>query len=78
MGSMAASGGYWISALADEIWATPTTLTGSIGIYGAFPTLDKALAKLGIYTDGVGTTDLAGATGSSPQSHCREGHPEFY
>ena len=61
MGSMAASGGYWISALADEIWATPTTLTGSIGIYGAFPTLDKALAKLGIYTDGVGTTDLAGA-----------------
>lgn len=61
MGSMAASGGYWISSLADEIWATPTTLTGSIGIYGAFPTLDKSLAKLGVHTDGVGTTELAGA-----------------
>jgi protease-4 len=61
MGSMAASGGYWISALADEIWATPTTLTGSIGIYGAFPTLDKTLARLGVHTDGVGTTELAGS-----------------
>lgn len=61
MGSMAASGGYWISALADEIWATPTTLTGSIGIYGMFPTLDKTLAKLGVHTDGVGTTELAGS-----------------
>lgn len=61
MGSMAASGGYWVSALADEIWATPTTLTGSIGIYGAFPTLDKSFAKLGIHNDGVGTTALSGA-----------------
>ena len=61
MGSMAASGGYWVSALADEIWATPTTLTGSIGIFGAFPTIDQTLANLGINTDGVGTTKLAGA-----------------
>lgn len=61
MGSMAASGGYWISADADEIWATPTTLTGSIGIYGAFPTVERSLAKLGISTDGIGTTKLAGA-----------------
>jgi protease-4 len=61
MGSMAASGGYWIAAPADEIWATPTTLTGSIGIFGVFPTIDKTLAKLGINSDGVGTTDLAGA-----------------
>lgn len=61
MGSMAASGGYWISSMADQIWATPTTLTGSIGIYGAFPTLDKSFAKLGIYNDGVGTTDVAGS-----------------
>lgn len=62
MGSMAASGGYWISAQADEIWAMPTTLTGSIGIFGAFPTIDKTLAEVGINTDGVGTTTLAGAT----------------
>ena len=61
MGSMAASGGYWISALADEIWAMPTTLTGSIGIFGAFPTIDQTLAKLGITTDGVGTTSVAGS-----------------
>lgn len=60
MGSMAASGGYWIAAEADEIWAYPTTLTGSIGIFGAIPTFEKSLAHLGIYGDGVGTTDLAG------------------
>lgn len=60
MSSVAASGGYWIASLADEIWAMPTTLTGSIGIFGAFPTLDKSLAKLGVTTDGVGTTELAG------------------
>jgi len=61
MGSMAASGGYWISALADEIWATPTTLTGSIGIFAAVPTIDQTLGKLGITTDGVGTTATAGS-----------------
>lgn len=61
MGSMAASGGYWISALADSIWATPTTLTGSIGIFGAFPTIEKSLGQLGIHNDGVGTTKVAGA-----------------
>lgn len=61
MGSMAASGGYWISAGADEIWATPSTLTGSIGIFGAFPTFERGLDKLGVHTDGVGTTELANA-----------------
>ena len=60
MSSIAASGGYWISSAADEIWASPTTITGSIGIYGAFVTLDKSLASLGIHTDGVGTTRMAG------------------
>ncbi len=60
MGSVAASGGYWISTASDEIWATPTTITGSIGVFGAFPTLEKTFAKLGIHTDGVGTTALAG------------------
>jgi protease-4 len=61
MSSIAASGGYWISSAADEIWASPTTITGSIGIYGAFVTLEKSLDSLGIHTDGVGTTRLAGA-----------------
>lgn len=60
MGSMAASGGYWIAAGADEIWATPATLTGSIGIFGAFPTVDNMLQDLGVSTDGVGTTAVAG------------------
>ncbi len=60
MGSMAASGGYWIAAGADEIWATPATLTGSIGIFGAFPTVDEMLSGLGISTDGIGTSTVAG------------------
>lgn len=61
MGSVAASGGYWISANASEIWATPATLTGSIGVFGMFPTLEDSLAGLGVRTDGVGTTRLAGS-----------------
>ncbi|UTA46700.1 signal peptide peptidase SppA [Simiduia sp. 21SJ11W-1] len=61
MGSVAASGGYWITAGADQVWATPTTITGSIGVFGAFATAQKTLNKLGIHTDGVGTTELAGA-----------------
>lgn len=61
MGSLAASGGYWIAAGGDQIWATPTTLTGSIGVFGAFPTFENTLASLGLTTDGVGTTELAGA-----------------
>jgi protease-4 len=61
MSSVAASGGYWIASVANEIWAAPTTITGSIGIYSAFPTLDKSLDYLGIHNDGVGTTQLADA-----------------
>ena len=60
MGTYAASGGYWISAPADMIYASPTTITGSIGIFGFFMTFENTLSKLGIYTDGVGTTDIAG------------------
>ncbi|GLX80334.1 protease [Thalassotalea insulae] len=60
MGSVAASGGYWISAAADKIYAAPTTITGSIGIFGFFMTLENSLSQLGIHTDGVGTTDFAG------------------
>jgi protease-4 len=61
MGDVAASGGYWIAMNADEIWAQPTTITGSIGIYGLFVTIPKTLEKLGIHTDGISTTPIAGA-----------------
>ena len=58
MASVAASGGYWIAANADQIWASPTTITGSIGIFGAIPNVEGTLAEIGITTDGVGTTSL--------------------
>ncbi len=61
MGSVAASGGYYISASADLIYATPGTITGSIGVFAAFPTIEDLMARLGVHTDGVGTTDLAGS-----------------
>ncbi len=61
MGSVAASGGYWISSTSDEIWAEPTTITGSIGIFGLFFTFDGTAAKFGIHSDGVGTTPFADA-----------------
>jgi protease-4 len=61
MGNVAASGGYWIAMDADEIWAHDTTITGSIGIFGIWPTIEKPLGKLGIHTDGIGTTPLSGA-----------------
>jgi protease-4 len=60
MGDLAASGGYYISASADEIWAHPATITGSIGIFGAVPTFQNTLAKIGVNVDGVGTTNLSG------------------
>ncbi|MEL7486722.1 MAG: signal peptide peptidase SppA [Pseudomonadota bacterium] len=68
MGSLAASGGYWISAPADEIWAAPTTITGSIGIFGFFTTFEQLAAEWGVNVDGVGTTSLAPfmATGLGP------------
>jgi protease-4 len=61
MGAVAASGGYYIAAEADEIWATPSTITGSIGVFAAVPTFERLLERIGVYTDGVGTTDLAGS-----------------
>lgn len=60
MSSAAASGGYWISMAADKIYATPATITGSIGVFGMFPTFQRTLDKIGITTDGVGTTQWAG------------------
>jgi len=61
MGSIAASGGYYISAEVDQIWATPATITGSIGVIAAFPTLERLFDRLGVHTDGVGTTQMAGS-----------------
>ena len=60
MGGLAASGGYWVSTPADVIFAEPSTITGSIGIFGIIPTFETTLAKLGITTDGVKTTALSG------------------
>lgn len=60
MGDLAASGGYYIAAPADEILASANTLTGSIGVFTTIPTFDRALAKLGVHVDGVGTTALSG------------------
>ncbi|MFT5083158.1 MAG: protease-4 [Lentisphaeria bacterium] len=59
MSSVAASGGYWISAAADEIWASPSTITGSIGVFGLMPNFSEAFNRLGIYSDGIGTTPLS-------------------
>ena len=59
MGSVAASGGYWIAMAADEVWASPTTITGSIGIFAMLPDLSGPMAKLGLTVDGIGTTPLA-------------------
>jgi protease-4 len=61
MGDVAASGGYWISMNGDQIFAEPTTITGSIGIFGLFMSIPNTLAKIGVHTDGVGTTKFAGA-----------------
>jgi protease-4 len=60
MSSVAASGGYWISMAADQIYASPSTITGSIGIFGMFPTFQRSLDSLGIHTDGVGSSKWAG------------------
>lgn len=61
MGDVAASGGYWISMDADRIYADPSTITGSIGIFGVIPTIPRTLEKIGVHTDGVGTSPYAGA-----------------
>ena len=61
MGSVAASGGYYIAAPSDEIVASPMTVTGSIGIFAALPTYDRTLGRLGVSVDGLGTTALSGA-----------------
>lgn len=59
MGGVAASGGYWIAASANEIWASPASITGSIGVFGVIPTFENSFAKLGIFSDGYSTAPLA-------------------
>ena len=61
MATYAASGGYWISATANQILASPTTITGSIGTFLLFPTFNQSLAEIGVYSDGIGTNVLSGA-----------------
>lgn len=63
-GGLAASGGYWIASTSNRIFATDSTITGSIGAFFIFPTIEKSLARLGLYADGVGTTELSGAFNS--------------
>jgi protease-4 len=72
MGNVAASGGYWVASAADYIYAEPSTITGSIGVFGVFPSFQGTLKKLGIGADGVKTTPLSGEPdlfkGPSPEA----------
>lgn len=87
MANLAASGGYWVSTPADVIFAEPSTITGSIGIFGIIPSGEKALAKWGVNADGVKTTPLSGEPdvmgGFSPefdrvaQSAIENGYADF-
>ncbi|WP_096085287.1 signal peptide peptidase SppA [Agaribacterium haliotis] len=61
MGSMAASGAYWLATAADEIWAMPGTIAGSIGVFSLIPNFSDSLNKIGIHSDGVGTSPFADA-----------------
>ena len=60
MGNVAASGGYWVAMTGDRVFAEPTTITGSIGVFGVIPTFENSLAKIGVTSDGVATTPLSG------------------
>ncbi len=60
MGSLAASGGYWVSTAGDTIIADPSTITGSIGVFGIIPTFEGSLGKIGLSADGVQATPLSG------------------
>src|SRR5437868_1840518 len=72
MGSVAASGGYWVSTPADFIYAEPSTITGSIGVFGIIPSFQGTLQKLGVGADGIKTTPLSGEPdllrGPSPEA----------
>ena len=73
MGNVAASGGYWVATAGDRIFAEPSTITGSIGVFGILPSFQGSLEKLGIGADGVKTTPLSGEpdllAGPSPEAN---------
>jgi protease-4 len=73
MGSVAASGGYWVAMPADRVFAEPETITGSIGVFGILPSFQGSLEKLGVGADGVKTTPLSGEPdllrGPSPEAN---------
>ena len=71
MSTYAASGGYWIAASTDKIIASPSTITGSIGVFGMFMTYENSLDYIGVHSDGVGSTDIAGLSPARPLA------PEF-
>lgn len=87
MGGLATSGGYWVATAGDTIFAEPSTITGSIGIFAVIPTFERALAKIGVTGDGVRTTPLSGQpdflTGTNPivdgvlQSSIENGYRRF-
>ena len=68
---IAASGGYWISANADEIWATPLSVTGSIGVFALLPTIENALSKFGFNYDGLSTTDFNPSIVANPNENLK-------
>jgi len=73
MGSVAASGGYWVATPADFIFAEPSTVTGSIGVFGILPSFQGSMEKLGLGADGIKTTPLSGEpdllNGPSPEAN---------
>ena len=72
MGSVAASGGYWVATAGDYVLAEPSTITGSIGVFGVLPSFEGTLTKLGLGADGVKTTPMSGEPdllkGPSPEA----------
>ncbi len=68
---IAASGGYWISANADEIWASPLSVTGSIGVFALLPSIEDALSKFGFNYDGLSTTDFNPSIVSNPNENLK-------
>jgi protease-4 len=84
MGNVAASGGYWVSTAGDKVFAEPSTITGSIGVFGIFPTFEKTLARYGVTVDGVKTTplsgqpDLIGGTNATADTVMQAGIEDIY
>lgn len=84
MGNVAASGGYWVTGAADKVFAEPSTITGSIGVFGILPTFEATLAKYGVTADGVKTTplsgqpDLFGGTNAAADAFLQAGVEDIY